>query len=89
MPLTGTESAAKATASAAAKAALVGKTWTDGHIVDNPALQILADAIGEAVASLIPHITTNATVSPIGLPVPLTAPPGVAGGPVTGVGTIT
>lgn len=89
MPLTGSEATLKTAASAAAKAALVGKTWTDGHIVDNPALQILADAIGEAVAAVVPHITTNAVVSPDGLPLPLTAPPGTAGGPVTGVGTIT
>jgi hypothetical protein len=91
MPLTGSEATLASAASAAAKAALVGKTWNDGdgHIVDGPALQILADAIGEAVSKVVAHITTNAIVSPVGLPLPLTAPPGVAGGPVTGVGSIT
>jgi hypothetical protein len=88
MPLTGSEATLKTAASAAAKAALVGKTWTDGHIVDNPALQILADAIGEAVATAVAHIVNNATVLPLGSPVPLTAPPGTTGGPVTGVGSI-
>jgi len=58
----------------------------DSHAVDNAALTALCKAVGEAV---VEELTANATVLPVGLPLPFTAPPGVAGGPVTGTGTIT
>lgn len=55
----------------------------NSHALDNEALTALCQAIAEA---LIEEVTTHGVVSPLGLPTPLTAPPG--GGPVTGTGKI-
>jgi hypothetical protein len=79
MPLTGSEAALKT----AMRAAILAGNC---NAVDGPELTGLVGAI---VDTLIAHIVANAVVSPVGMPLPLTAPPGVAGGPVTGVGTIT
>ena len=70
-------------AKAALRAAILS---ADCGAIDGDALTNLVAAI---VDTLFAHIVTNATVSPVGLPVPLTAPPGIAGGPVLGVGSIT
>lgn len=53
--------------------------------VDNAALTAMCTALAEAV---IEELTTNGIVLPTGTP-PMLAPPGVAGGPVTGTGIIT
>jgi hypothetical protein len=79
MPLTGSEASLKTSMRAAILAANCGA-------VDGPALTGLVGAI---VDTLLPHIVLNAVVSPAGAPLPLTAPPGTAGGPVLGVGSIT
>lgn len=50
--------------------------------VDGPALTALCDAIAGAVVA---HITGAAVV----VPTLLVAPPGTAGGPVTGTGAVT
>ena len=78
MPLTGTEPVLKAAMRAAILAA-------DCGAVDGPALTGLVGAI---VDTLLPHLVANIVVSPAGAPVPLTAPPGIVGGPVTGTGAI-
>jgi len=79
MPLLGSEATLKTAMRAAILAANCGA-------VDGPALTGLVGAI---VDTLIPHITMNAVVSPAGAPLPLTAPPGTAGGPVLGAGVLT
>lgn len=48
----------------------------------NAATVALCNALA---ATMVAHITANAVVNPTGL----LAPPGTAGGPVTGTGTIT
>lgn len=50
---------------------------------DNAALTALCEAFAEA---WVEELTTYGVVSPMGLPTPLTAPPG--GGPITGTGKI-
>lgn len=68
-------------------ASIKSKLLADGDsaAVDNAALTALCTAVAEAV---VEELVANATVLPVGLPLPLTAPPGVAGGPVSGTGTI-
>jgi len=61
---------------------LSGMTGTGFHAVDGPDLTSFCDAIADAVVT---HITGSAVV----MPTALLAPPGTAGGPVTGTGTIT
>lgn len=74
MPLAGSES----TLSASLKAALLaGPTGA----VDNEALDAFCDALADVV---IAHIVANATVSPVGLPAPMSN----TGGPVVGTGVI-
>lgn len=88
--LTGTESVLASAVSAEVKAKLKEKAGGEGGwILDNQALTDLCDSIGAGVAKVIAHFTNNAIVSPGGLPVPLTAPPGTAGGPVSGTGVLT
>jgi len=57
-------------------------TGNASHAVDNAQLTALCDAIA---SSVVTHIQAAAVV----LPTLLIAPPGTAGGPVTGTGTIT
>lgn len=78
MPLTGSETVLKAAMRAAVLAA-------DCGAVDGPALTGLVGAI---VDTLIPHLVANTVVLPTGAPLPLTAPPGIVGGPVTGAGVL-
>lgn len=79
MALTGSEAALKT----AMRAAILAGGC---NAVDGPELTGLVGAI---VDTLIAHIVANAVVSPAGTPLPLTAPPGTAGGPVTGAGVLT
>lgn len=64
---------------AALKTALVAT----GAMANNAQATSVCNAIASAI---ITEITTNAIVSPAGLPTPLTAPP--SGGPVTGTGVV-
>lgn len=88
--LTGTESVLSAAVSAEVRAKLISRAGSgpNAWILDNAALTALCDSIGDGVAKVIAHIVSNAIVSPAGTPVVLTAPPGTAGGPVTGTGAI-
>lgn len=75
MPLTGSAP----TLSSAIRAALLANP--DAKAVDNAALTALCDAIATRVVA---HIVANAVVNSLGL----VAPPGTAGGPVTGASTL-
>lgn len=75
MPLTGSATVLQDSLRAALLSANCGA-------VDGAALTAMCNAIATTVVS---HITANAVVTPTAL----LAPPGTAGGPVTGTGTIT
>lgn len=64
--------------SASIRAKLVARSWA----ADGPELTAFCDDIAQAV---IEEITTNAVVPALGL----IAPPGTAGGPVTGSAVVT
>jgi hypothetical protein len=74
MPLTGSS----ATLKTALRAALLA---ADCGVGDNAALTRMCDAIATTV---LDHIVSNAVVNSLGL----IAPPGTAGGPVTGATTL-
>lgn len=90
MPLTGTESVLSAAVSAEVRAKLIANAGGGEHpwILDNAALTVLCNAIGDGVSKVVAHFVSNAIVSPVGTPVPLTAPPGTAGGLVSGTGAL-
>jgi len=67
---------------AAIKAQLLASGCVEPAIGQGVTLAAMSNAIAAAVVA---ELTTNAAVVPLGL----IAPPGTAGGPVTGTGSIT